>query len=75
MTRKLSPAEYIIEQFNGVGKTAIALGMTKGAVSKWQSKHKPPRKRLVPGWHHARILELAKQRGLDIRPEHFIYIG
>lgn len=75
MTRRLAPAEYIIEQFKGVGKMALAMGMTKGAVSKWQSIHKHPSRRLVPGKHHAKILKLAKERGLDIRPEHFIYIG
>lgn len=72
MTHDLSPAEYIIKQFGGVGKTAKALNMTKGAVSKWQSKHKPPEKRLVPARRHKKILELAKERNLNIRPEHFI---
>lgn len=77
MTQKVSPAEYVIKQFGGVRATARALSTPSkkvwhGTVSKWLSVRRHGTKGLVPARHHKRILELAKEKNLNIKPEHLI---
>jgi hypothetical protein len=57
-----TPAQYVIEAFQGVRATARAIGRSPSSVSKWQIKGQIPR----PA--QKRILEVAQERGLDITP-------
>ena len=61
---KKKPKDIVVAALGGVRATARALGLTPGAVSKWRGK--------VPQGHHERLLEIAKEKRLDITAEMLI---
>lgn len=72
----LTPAEYVIQQFGGVGKTARAIGRSVSSVSKWQI----PKERRGTGGHipagvRHTILAQAKERNLKITSTHLDFGG
>lgn len=67
-----SPAEKIIEKFGGAGELARALGVAPSTVYRWVY----PRNRrgtggIIPPENHLKILDLARERGIEISPEDF----
>lgn len=58
----LNPAEYIIRVFKGVRATGRAVGRAPGNVSKWRKSGR------IPSAVQEKILEVAKEKKLDIRP-------
>lgn len=62
----MTPAQYVIYVFKGVRATARAVGRTPSSVSKWQ-------KARIPSAAHRRILDIAKEKDLDIQPQDLIY--
>jgi hypothetical protein len=69
-----SPGEYVIRVFGGVRKLARILGMTPTAVYLWQKKRNPKNPfGLVPSKKQREILNLAKERGLDLTADDLIY--
>lgn len=69
-----TPASYVIHVFGGVHKTARAIGRTAGSVCRWRA---PINQKgcggRIPATVHMIILEVAKKRGLDIKPDDFYY--
>lgn len=63
-----NPAELVIKTWGGVRKTARALEMSPATVSRWQRLGG-----LIPSKHLVKILERAKESGLDLKPEDLIY--
>ncbi len=59
-TRELTPAEFVIYRFGGVGKLARALNLHRSTISKWKGMEGIPSPWLRP------ILEKAKSTGMDI---------
>lgn len=69
----LSPAEYVIRIFGGVRKTARAIGVSPTAVVGWRAigRRKEQLGR-VPSKSQRRILERARELGLDLTAEDLI---
>lgn len=63
----LTPAEYVIHVFKGVRATARAISRAPGSVSKWRKNGE------VPSAAARRILEVARERNLDITPSDLAY--
>lgn len=72
--RHLSPAQYVIEAFGGAAPLARELGYPDGTrVWRWQQpKAEGGQDGQIPDLCHRRILDLARERGLDITPEDLI---
>lgn len=62
----MTPAQYVIHIFKGVRATARAVGRTPSSVSKWQ-------KARIPSGAHRKILDVAKERGLDLTSNDLVY--
>ncbi len=65
MTKKVSPADFIIGKFGGVSATARALGINRSSVSLWRTRSKGE----IPTTSWTRILRAAQLAGLTIKPE------
>lgn len=65
LPKKLTPADFVIQQFGGVRATAYAIGLSPSSVCFWRSKHGPNGR--VPETSHARILKAAKRLKLKIK--------
>lgn len=63
---QMTPAQYVIYVFKGVRATARAVGRTPSSVSKWQ-------KGRIPSGAHRKILDVARERGLDLTPDDLVY--
>jgi len=63
----MTPAEIVIKEFNGIAPLARALGISSATVCRWRRpRPKDPQGGQVPGKHHRRIIEIAKDRNLPI---------
>lgn len=70
----ITPAEYVIYVFNGVRATARAVGRSPSTVSKWQKpKDQKGHDGYVPSNVQRKILEVARERGLDITAKDLIF--
>lgn len=70
----LNPAQYVIQMFGSIRKTAKTIGRTRGAVTNWgRPKNKGGNGGDVPGPSQRIILRIAKERGLDITPNDLAY--
>lgn len=65
----LEPIEYVIHVFRGVRATARAIGRDASTISNWRKK---PSK-CIPAAVRRTILEVAKERGLEITSHHLDY--
>lgn len=63
---KISPPEVVIREFGGVRKLARLLGKNPSGISRWK------RRKRVPTACQRRILELARERGVNITAEDLI---
>lgn len=75
---KLTPAECVMEAFDGVRETARILGINQGSVSRWTDGLEPGEKRLrrsgaVPIHHFERLLAEAQARGKNLTLEHLVF--
>lgn len=66
---RLTPAQVVVKTFGGVRATARVLGLAAGTVSRWQSM----RAGQVPGRHHVRLIEAAKERHKKLTPADLVY--
>lgn len=69
----MEPASSIISALGGPTAVAEAIGIHRTRVSMWQA----PRVRggtngLIPYRHVSKIMELARDKGVDLRPADFI---
>jgi hypothetical protein len=64
-TKRYTPASWTLKQFGGVCAVAKALDMNSSLVSRWGAR--------VPTSRQAAVLEIARERGLDITAEDLIY--
>jgi hypothetical protein len=69
----LTPAEYVIRVFNGVRATARAIGRSPSSISKWQKRRDDGIDGMIPSCAQRRILQIAKEQGLDITPHDLIF--
>lgn len=69
-----TPADKVIEKFGGVRATARALGLNSSSVSRWRM---PPEKRglggRVPSVHQGRLLQLARESGIELTAQDLIH--
>lgn len=70
----MTPAEYVVFMFgNSVRGTAKALGRSPQSVCEWYDpKTKRGGRGCIPSSIQAKILEIAKERGLDINANDLI---
>lgn len=69
-----SPGEYAVHVFGGVKKLARILGMEPTNISRWQrSRHEGGPRGLIPNKKQKVVLDIAKERGLDLTAEDIIY--
>lgn len=68
----LTPAEVVIRSFGGVNKTAAALGIHKTSVSAWTNPKLKKKVGLVPTGIQRRVLEVAHELGIKLRPKDLI---
>ncbi|MBA1159351.1 hypothetical protein [Microvirga mediterraneensis] len=59
-------ARRLFELFDGVGKLAAELGVSKSVVSRWDSEGKRGNHGSVPTHYNLRVMEAAKRVGLDL---------
>ena len=72
--KRIKPADYVIEIFGGVKKTAKILGRSRRAVYLWrQPRNKGGCDGFLPGPIQYKILRIAKKKKLDITPDDLIY--
>ena len=65
----VKPGPFVVSVFGGVRAAARALGRSSTSVSKWRmSKAKGGTDGRVPSKMMARVLAVAKRRGLDVTP-------
>ncbi len=70
----MSPAEYVISLLGGVRPTARALNRSPSAVSKWRRpKATGGTGGKVPSAIQAKVLKIAKLKGLPINATDLIY--
>lgn len=67
MKKHMTPAEIVIETFGGVRATARALGKSPSSVSRWQAD-----RGLIPSSAQQQIMQLARDRGLDLTSDELI---
>lgn len=66
---KLTPAEFVIRQFNGVRATARALGRSPSSVSKWtKTKENKGTDGQIPRKAMWEIIAKARELGIDLNP-------
>lgn len=69
-----TPAAKVISEFKGVRAVARALDLNPSSVSRWTA---PKEKRglggRVPSIHQAKILQIARERGLDLTAADLIH--
>lgn len=68
-----TPAARVISVMGGVRETARALGISSSTVSRWQK----PRDEggtggRVPTKHQAKLLDIARDRGVELTPAQLI---
>lgn len=74
----MEPANSILKLFEEPGRkgtTVVAhlLGVHPSAPYRWiNSKEKGGTGGTIPQWHHSDLLRVARDRGLPLRPEHFL---
>jgi len=66
VTENVKPADVVIALFGGVRKTARAIKVAPGTVSKWQKDG------LVPSKHQVPLLDAAKAARKRLTPEMLI---
>jgi hypothetical protein len=64
----LEPAATVISRFGGARRLADLLGLDKSTVCQWRNPKPRGTGGLIPGWHHADLLALAKENGVRLRP-------
>ena len=70
-TEVISGAEYVIRKFGGIEATAEVIGRHRSVVNRWVlPKERGGTGGAVPGKHFAALLSAARQRGIDLVPEH-----
>jgi hypothetical protein len=70
----LNPAAYAAHVFGGYNRLAVALGVVRWMPHKWA--HRPKIQGgtgFVPCRYQPRLLEIAKERSLDLRAEDLVY--
>jgi hypothetical protein len=69
-----SPADIVIERFGGVRPLARLLELNHSSVARWPA---PKTKRgsggLVPSQYHRRLLDLARERGIELSASELIF--
>lgn len=55
----------IIRLFGGQVPMAAALGVTQSTISRWNTNN------LIPARHQIHVLETARARGIDLKPDDF----
>lgn len=53
--------QSVFDKFGGFRPMATAIGVPPSTVMSWQKKRK------IPGWRHASILQAAKRLGRDVK--------
>lgn len=70
----MTPAELVIEKFGGVRPLARELSIDHSSVARWP---KPKNERgsggLIPAQYHARLLDIAKERGITLTALELVY--
>lgn len=59
-------ARRLFELFDGVGKLATELGVSKSVVSRWDSEGKRGNHGSVPTHYNLRVMDAAKRLALDL---------
>lgn len=73
MISHLTPSQYVIRIFGGVRKLSKAIGRTPASVSKWgKSRSEKGCGGNIPTNAQIIILEIARQRKLDINPQDLV---
>jgi len=70
----LNPAQVAMQEFGGCRKLADLLGLSPSTVSRWaRSRAKKRMEGAIPAWVQPKILELAKDYGVNLTAEDLIY--
>lgn len=70
----LTPAEYVIYIFKSIRKTGRAIGRSHGSVYNWYNpKNKRGIEGRIPTNLQKKILDVAKEQGLDINAHDLIF--
>ena len=69
----MKPAELVIAKFGGVRPLARLLGLDHSTLCGWQRKAPKGSDGLVPSRYHKPLLDLAKEKGIELTPDDLIY--
>lgn len=76
----MRPAEYVINRLGGIRPLARALApylardyLDPSTVARWALPRPRGCDGLIPSTYHRALLELASDKGVDLRPEHLVY--
>ncbi len=71
--KKKTPAEYVIELFEGAANVADILGLERTTIYRWTyAKENGGRDGRVPSVHHEDLLAAAKKQKRHLKPEHLV---
>lgn len=63
----MSVVDTVAKKFGSKKALAEALGLDQSALSHWKARGND----LIPAEHQRKILEIARDRGIDIKPDDF----
>lgn len=70
----MTPAELVIQKFEGVRPLARALKIDHSSVARWpMPKLKRGSDGNIPSKYHARIMRLAEERGIDLSASELVF--
>lgn len=69
----MSPAELVINRFNGVRPLARLLDVDHSSVVRWPQPKPRGLGGTIPSRHHAKLLELAKAHKIKLTASELIY--
>lgn len=69
----MSPAELVIDRFGSARRLALLLGCNPSAVCRWPKPKPRGLGGTIPSNLHLKILTIAKQYRIKIKPEELIF--
>lgn len=70
---RCEPADTIIKKFSGLNAVADIANVTPHTVMRWRRpKEDGGTGGIIPHWHMDKLLEAARERGIDLAPTEFL---
>ncbi len=76
MLSSMTPADRVFQKFGGAERVARALGLTVARVNRWlYPKDRGGTNGRIPAKHQQKLLDIARAKGIDLKPDDFFNGG